>query len=407
MPKPALALSVLLALAVAAAAEPPWTAADARDGWLQLFDGQTAFGWQAADAGADRGAAPWTVRDGSLTVRPESRLTRLRHRSVFADFELSMQVKLADDSSGSVLVRAEPVGPVAGVVGGRLATHGYRFDLRTARVETPRQRPRPGPPALPTGDWYDLTVTAVGPRIVFAVNGEQRAEVADAGRRFGSVVLEHAAVGGPVQFRQVRLKPLTLTPLTVGDDLAAEWIVRDLPPELLTPRWRMKDGVVHVDVPPKAGIDRGGRGYLESRRHVADFVVQLEARTNGRHLNSGLFFRTVPGSQADGYEAQIHNGHADGDPTVPLDFGTGGIYRRRPARRVIPGDGAWFSMTVQAHGPAMNVWVEGVQVTSFTDERKPDPNARKGYAAGPGALSLQAHDPTTDLDFRNLRVGSW
>ena len=32
-------------------------------------------------------------------------------------------------------------------------------------------------------------------------------------------------------------------------------------------------------------------------------------------------------------------------------------------------------------------------------------NPRNGLRLGPGHLSIQGHDPTTDLSFRNLRIG--
>ena len=41
----------------------------------------------------------------------------------------------------------------------------------------------------------------------------------------------------------------------------------------------------------------------------------------------------------------------------------------------------------------------------FTDTRPVDEaNGRKGARKAPGILSVQGHDPTTDLSFRNTRV---
>ena len=48
--------------------------------------------------------------------------------------------------------------------------------------------------------------------------------------------------------------------------------------------------------------------------------------------------------------------------------------------------------------------VNGYQVTDWTDDRKPDPNPRRGLRTEPGTISLQAHDPTTNIRFRNLRI---
>jgi hypothetical protein len=86
------------------------------------------------------------------------------------------------------------------------------------------------------------------------------------------------------------------------------------------------------------------------------------------------------------------------------DYGTGGIYRRMPARRAVAKDKEWFTMTVVAHGRHIATWVNGIQVVDWTDNRPENENARNGCKLGKGAISLQGHDATTDLSFRNIRI---
>ena len=64
---------------------------------------------------------------------------------------------------------------------------------------------------------------------------------------------------------------------------------------------------------------------LESEKSYGDFVLQLECYSNGKHLNSGIFFRSIPGEYNNGYECQIRNEYKDNDRTQPVDFGTGTI----------------------------------------------------------------------------------
>ena len=78
---------------------------------------------------------------------------------------------------------------------------------------------------------------------------------------------------------------------------------------------------------------KNGSGQLESKSQYADFVLQLECISHAEGLNSGVFFRCIPGEQMNGYECQIHNGFKDGNRAMPVDHGTGGIFRRQPARR--------------------------------------------------------------------------
>jgi hypothetical protein len=125
-----------------------------------------------------------------------------------------------------------------------------------------------------------------------------------------------------------------------------------------------------------------------------------------------------------GYEAQIHNGFgAEKDYTLEvfdpkmnksiekkkekftaIDYGTGAIYRRMPARFQAAQDNEWFTMTVVAQGRHLSTWVNGLQTVDWTDNRPLNENARKGAYLKKGPISIQGHDPTTDLLFRNIRI---
>jgi hypothetical protein len=146
-------------------------------------------------------------------------------------------------------------------------------------------------------------------------------------------------------------------------------------------------------------------GQLESDATYGDFTMQFDTRVDGDGLNSGIFFRCIPREYMNGYECQISNKIEGGDPTKPTDFGTGAIYRRIPARRVNARDHEWFTTTIVATGPHMAVWVNGLQVTDWTDPRPPHDNPRNGLRTAAGTISLQGHDPTTDIRFRNMRIG--
>jgi hypothetical protein len=88
----------------------------------------------------------------------------------------------------------------------------------------------------------------------------------------------------------------------------------------------------------------------------------------------------------------------------PIDFGTGAIYNRQPARKVVSNDYAWYTMTVIAQGEHIATWVNGYQTADFTDQRPANVSARNGSKVDKGPISLQGHDPTTDLSFRNIRI---
>ena len=139
-----------------------------------------------------------------------------------------------------------------------------------------------------------------------------------------------------------------------------------------------KNGELHVT---------NGPGQLETKKDFANFVLQLECKVNGDGLNSGVFFRTLCAGRWAGYESQIQNSFVGGDRTKPMDFGTGGIYRRQPARYVVPNDREWFTKTIVADGAHMAVWVNGCQVSDWTDKRLENENVREGKRVGAGAIA--------------------
>jgi hypothetical protein len=124
------------------------------------------------------------------------------------------------------------------------------------------------------------------------------------------------------------------------------------------------------------------------------------------HPNSGVFIRGDHRGFWTGYEDQIRNEYKGGDRTQAVDFGTGGIYNRQPARKVVSNDNEYFADTFVARGRHLAVWINGYPVSDFEDERPEGTNARQQARLQEGTVSLQAHDPTTNLDFKNLRVAT-
>ncbi|MCA9026076.1 MAG: DUF1080 domain-containing protein, partial [Planctomycetaceae bacterium] len=202
------------------------------------------------------------------------------------------------------------------------------------------------------------------------------------------------------EFKNILLKPLNTTDLFNGTDLTGWRVVPGSQSEFV-----VEEETIHVTAEKQ--------GFLETEGTYGDFIFQAEAichhdpADGGDALNSGYFFRAKQGTEeapSHGYEVQIHNGWEGDDHTKPTNAGTGAIFRRTEARRVIPSDNEWFTTTLVASGPHITVWVNGYQVTDWEDTREPNDNPRQGLRLEAGHISLQGHDPTTDLSFRNLRI---
>ena len=201
--------------------------------------------------------------------------------------------------------------------------------------------------------------------------------------------------GGEILLRNIKLRPLDTKPLFNGKDLDRLEGERGRPEAEASKFEVTKDGEF---------ASRTGPATSSAEKEFDNFVLQFECKTNGKASTAASSSAASPGQYQNGYEAQIQNAFKDDDRTKPVDFGTGAIYRRVPARKVVSNDNEWFTMTVVADGKHIATWVNGYQTVDWTDDRKANENPRQGYRAAKGPLSIQGHDPTTDLLFRNIRI---
>jgi 3-keto-disaccharide hydrolase len=367
------------------------------EGWISLFDGETLFGWQPT------GDAKWEVADGEVRTKGE-KSGFLMTTTEWADYELHAEFKAGGKTNSGVFLRTplKPTDPKTdcyelniapednpfptGSLVGRKKEQGY-LAVNRAQLSS---RLRLKPLAVWDNEWHAFNVSADGSRFSVKIDDRLVLEYDDPSpRHIGHIGLQSRE--GAVAFRNLRLKPLGVKSLFNGKDLEgwnkerAEKCTFDV----------TKDGELHLT---------NGPGQIETDQDFANFLLQLECKVNGDGLNSGIFFRTLRNGRWAGYESQINNLVIKGDRTKPKDFGTGAIYRRQPARRVVPNDHKWFTKTIVADGPHFAVWVNGYQVSDWTDKRPQKESGREGLRLGGGAIAIQGHDPTTDFLFRRIRV---
>lgn len=363
-------------------------------GWIDLFDGESFFGW---DVRAD---TKWSVQKGYLTAPGKDPATLLT-TTAFDHYELLVEYQTRQEGSevqiGAYLkggvqlstkqIKLEPTG---------LGKGSVKITVRYGKVT--------GVTTNITADPIGLAGSATGYKLAADPNEKQVTSPGQIGLR-----------GAGLLVRAVRLRPLAMTSLFNGKNLDG-WKI-----------FEGKKGKFGVDTDGNMTV-KDGPGDIATVGEYGDFVLQLECKTNGKGLNSGIFFRAIPGQYQQDYEAQIHNGFLDKpkqidievhDPkthelkekkkveTLAADFGSGAIYRRIPARKQAAQDNEWFTMTVVASGRHIATWVNGVQTVDWVDNRPLKDNARQGCCLSKGVISIQAHDPTTDLLFRNLRIIDW
>lgn len=377
--------AIILLTASLASAQNALTPNEVAEGWILLFDGGSTFGW------TEEGAARWTAGGGVLT--PSGGSGWLRSNAAFGDFVLKCDYRTGAEGNSGLFLRSARHG----------APHetGYELQIWNQHPKFPTGslvNHMAGKKVQPAPDqWHAYEIAVQGDHWTIKLDGTEVLDGRDAKSKVGHVGLQYNE-GKSIQFRNIKLKPLGARPLFDGNSLAG-WREVDAPRPKEKPVWTVRDGAIHVEKGP---------GQLESEAAFDDFVLQLDIRTNPKdanhHPNSGVFFRGQKGQFWSGYEAQIRNEYKDGDRAQPVDFGTGAIYNRQAARKVVPDDGRYFVMTVAARGRNIDVWVDGYPVTSWEDSRPEGINARREARLVAGVLSLQAHDPTTNLDFRNIRI---
>ena len=375
-----ISLGMALAAPLSAAEPNTLTAEELAEGWILLFDGSTLYGWEPASQ------ANWSISDGAICVS-EGEPGLLVTTSEFADYVLRLEFRHPSQTNSGVFLRTppRPTDPAVDCYELNIAApevSPFHTGSLVGRAKAAEYAPR--------DDWQTFEVQAEGARIRIRLNGREVLDYTDPKPLLrGRIGLQFNS--GAVQFRNVKLRPLGLQSLFNGRDLAG-WKEY---PQLASRFSVTPEGYLHVE---------NGRGQLETERSFGDFILQLEVFVHGKGLNSGVFFRCIPGEVMNGYECQIHNGYKEGDRSQPLDCGTGGFYRFQNARRVVSDDESWTAMTLVVTGNHMAAWVNGMQVSDWTDRRAPHENPRQGLRTAPGTIILQGHDPTTKLSFRGLRA---
>ena len=167
--------------------------------------------------------------------------------------------------------------------------------------------------------------------------------------------------------------------------------------------WVVEDGAI---------VTKGPRSHLFYTGPVAshefkNFELTAEVYTIPGS-NSGIYFHTHlkgdPWPQT-GYEAQVINSSRVMEGGYSENKMTASIYAVRNAWKAPVRDYVWFEYRIKVSGRTIQTFIDGELICQYTE----GPNAwrgqdKPGRHLSSGTFALQAHDPKSEVHFRNIRV---
>ena len=158
--------------------------------------------------------------------------------------------------------------------------------------------------------------------------------------------------------------------------------------------WKIVDGELVCHGP------RSHLFYDGDLKPFKSFEFKADVMTT-RGSNSGIYFHTrfqPIGWPQYGYEVQVNNTHTDPKKT-------GGLYAVSDVFEAPAKDGKWFEMHITVQGKRAVIKVDGKTVVDYTEPADQKPPT-EGFirVISEGTFALQAHDPNSEVHYKNIRV---
>jgi 3-keto-disaccharide hydrolase len=169
--------------------------------------------------------------------------------------------------------------------------------------------------------------------------------------------------------------------------------------------WKVEDG---------AFVTRGDRSHLYyvgkvGKHDFRNFEFSAEVMTSPG-ANSGIYVHTKlqpEGWPAAGYELQVINSN----PPAETMNGyiehkmTGSIYAVRNTWIAPAKDNEWFSYRIRVAGKTIQTFINDQLICEYAEPANATrADDKKGRLLGSGTFGLQAHDPTSVVKYRNMKV---
>jgi hypothetical protein len=201
-PGPGVRLGVALAVVLASAGPVPAAAQES----IPIFNGRDLDGWTV------HGTELWYVEDGELVCEsgPDAAYGYLRTDATYRDFDLTLEFRQEADGNSGVFFRSRLDGVIISGWQAEVAPPGlhsggiYESYGRGWLVQPEPELDR----ALRMGEWNEMRVRVVGPRVRTWINGTLMVDLVDdkIGEATGHIALQiHDGGGIKVRWRNIRV----------------------------------------------------------------------------------------------------------------------------------------------------------------------------------------------------------
>jgi hypothetical protein len=370
-----------------------------REGWCQLFDGHTDFGWKTQTEG--NYAGPWeggkfTFGQGEISSDP--RFPGLIYTQIpFGDVNLRFDYWAEKDSRVFLLLKTPP-DPAD------LNKSCYTFVLNSDQSYRPRgllvgrhghslaelrdmRNTWDDPMNEAEGTWHSVTVKIEESNIQFWLN--KRTPITYYVEK--PIQTGHIAflvTKGKARFRNILWRPSL--PVAIFDTENRE----ERP-------WRLSEGGECV------GNNEAGFsllvGSIESKEVFENYVMQMQYRQGAISGKSSLRVRSVPEKENTGYAISLQNAPTRYDRETVRGVDAGAFLETADARYIRAQDQQWTYFTLVAMDRQMQTWVNGVPVCEI-HEKRGKKDALSAPFLNPGTIRLTVPTENDQFQFRHLTV---
>ncbi|NBV44694.1 MAG: DUF1080 domain-containing protein [Planctomycetia bacterium] len=196
------------------------------------------------------------------------------------------------------------------------------------------------------------------------------------------------AVGLAIVAGAARGQEAGFEPLFDGKSLAG-WKANENPAS-----WQVVDGQIVCHGPRSHLFYMGPDAAKPAEFKNFHFKAEVMTKPGA---NSGIYFHTryqPDGWPEKGHEAQVNNSQSD-----PVR--TGSLYNVVKNFEAPAKDDTWFTEEVIVEGDHIVIKVDGKTIVDFVEKTAEVKDGRKLSA---GTFALQAHDPGSEVHYRNIRV---